>query len=201
MKKYLNATLLGGVVAILPLGLVIIVLRWLINIVQKNLGPIVDWFAKLLEVDSYWLLLAMYVILILAILTSFLFIGIIIRTRIGHFFKIEFEQKYLFKIPGYKIARDTVMQFFGKNRSFFKEVVLVDLFDSGTLMTGFITDDQGEFVTVFVPTGPNPTSGLIYHVRPEKVQRTGAAVDSAMKSIISCGAGSSDLFQEDMKSL
>ena len=201
MKKYLNATLLGGVVAILPLGLVILVFRWLINIVQKFLGPIVEWFAKLLVVDSYWLLLAMYIILIIAILISFFFIGIIIKTRTGRFFKLEFEQKYLFKIPGYKIARDTVMQFFGKNRSFFSEVVLVDLFGSGTLMTGFITDDQGEFVTVFVPTGPNPTSGLIYHVRPEKVQRTGAAVDSAMKSIISCGAGSSELFQEDMKTI
>ena len=201
MKKYLNATLLGGVVAILPLGLVILVFRWLINIVQKFLGPIVEWFAKLLVVDSYWLLLAMYIILIIAILISFFFIGIIIKTRTGRFFKLEFEQKYLFKIPGYKIARDTVMQFFGKNRSFFSEVVLVDLFGSGTLMTGFITDDQGEFVTVFVPTGPNPTSGLIYHVRPDKVQRTGAAVDSAMKSIISCGAGSSELFQEDMKTI
>ena len=200
MKKYLNATLLGGIVAILPLGLVIIVFRWLINLAQKYLGPIVDWFAQLLEVDSFWLLLAMYVILILAILTSFLFIGIIIRTRIGQFFKKEFEQKYLFRIPGYKIARDTVMQFFGKQKSFFSEVVLVDLFGSGTLMTGFITDDQGEFITVFVPTGPNPTSGLIYHVSPDKVQRTGAAVDNAMKSIISCGAGSAEIFSKKIES-
>lgn len=201
MKKYINATLLGGIAAILPLGLVILVFRWLINLVQRYLGPIVEWFARLLEIDSQWLLLAGYVILILAILTAFFFIGIIIRTRIGRFFKKELEQKYLVKIPGYKIARDTVMQFFGKNRSFFSEVVLVDLFGSGTLMTGFITDDHGEFLTVFVPTGPNPTSGLIYHVHKDKVLRTGAAVDNAMKSIISCGAGSADIFQEDLKTV
>lgn len=184
----------------LPLGLLILVARWLINLVQKYLGPIVEWFAKLIHMDSYWLLLASYVVLIIAILAAFLFIGMMIRTRTGRFFKKEFEQKYLMKIPGYKIARDTVKQFFGKNRSFFSEVVLVDLFNSGTLATGFITDDFGEYLTVFVPTGPNPTSGLIYHVKKDKVIRTGASVETAMKSVISCGAGSSQIFQEDLKS-
>lgn len=200
MRKYINATLLGGFAAMLPLGLVILVVRWLINLAQKYLGPIVEWFAKLLDLESYWLVLASYVVLILAILIAFFFIGVIIRTRTGRFFKKELEQKYLMKIPGYKIARETVMQFFGKHRSFFSEVVLVDLFNSGTLMTGFITDDHGEYLTVFVPTGPNPTSGLIYHVSKDKVLRTGASVENAMKSVISCGAGSSQIFREDFKS-
>ena len=87
-------------------------------------------------------------------------------------------------------------QFFGKNRSFFKEVVICDLFNSGTLMTGFITDDQGDIITVFVPTGPNPTSGNIYHLPKDKVLRTNAAVETGMKSIISCGAGSANIFSE-----
>ena len=200
MKKYINATLLGGVAALLPLGLVILVFRWLINIVQKYLGPIVEWFARIVEIDSRWLMFASYLVLILAILIGFFLLGAIIRTRTGRFFKKELEQKYLMRIPGYKLARETVMQFFGKNRSFFSEVVLVDLFNSGTLMTGFITDDHGDYLTVFVPTGPNPTSGLIYHVTKDKVQRTGASVENAMKSIISCGAGSSNVFQDQLNS-
>jgi len=200
MRKYINATLLGGIAALLPLGLVILVARWLINLVQKYLGPIVEWFAKLADMDSNLLMLASYVILILAILIGFFSIGIFIRTRTGQFFKKELEQKYLMKIPGYKIARETVMQFFGKNRSFFSEVVLVDIYNSGTLMTGFVTDDHGNYLTVFVPTGPNPTSGLIYHVSKDKVVHTNASVESAMKSIISCGAGSAHLFQDDLKS-
>ena len=200
MRKYINATLIGGIAAILPLGLVILVIRWLVNLVQKYLGPIVEWFADMVGIDSYWLMLASYVVLIIAILTAFFFTGVIIRTRIGRFFKKELEQKYLMRIPGYKIARETVMQFFGKNRSFFSEVVLVDLFNSGTLMTGFITDDHGEYLTVFVPTGPNPTSGNIYHVKKDKVLRTLANVDSGMKSIISCGAGSAEIFQKSAES-
>ena len=86
------------------------------------------------------------------------------------------------------------MDSFGKNRSFFREVVLVDIFNSGTLMTGFITDDQGEIITVFVPTGPNPTSGNIYHLQKDRVLKTKASVDNGMKSIISCGAGSAEIF-------
>ena len=87
-----------------------------------------------------------------------------------------------------------MQQFFGKNRSFFKEVVLVDIFNTGVLMTGFITDDQGDIISVFVPTGPNPTSGLIYHLPKERVTKTDAAVDAGMKTIISCGAGSGEVF-------
>jgi len=75
-----------------------------------------------------------------------------------------------------------------------REVVLVDIFNSGVLMTGFITDDQGEVITVFVPTGPNPTSGNIYHMPQDRVFKTSATIDNGMKSIISCGAGSKEVF-------
>ncbi len=192
MKRYVRVTLLGGVAAVLPLALVIIVFRWIIGVIEKYLRPIVDLF----NTDSELLLFAIYVILVAAFLVSFFFIGVIIETRIGRFFTKVLEKKYLMKIPGYKIARETVMQFFGKQKSFFSEVVLVDLFNAGTLMTGFITDDQGEIITVFVPTGPNPTSGNIYHVPREKVYRTKAAVDNGMRSIISCGAGSHEIFRD-----
>ena len=192
MRRYVRVTLLGGIAAVLPLALVILVFRWIFNIIEKYLRPIVDLF----NTDSELLLFVIYVILVAAIIVSFFFMGIIIETRIGRFFTTVLEKKYLMKIPVYKIARETVMQFFGKQKSFFSEVVLVDLFNAGTLMTGFITDDQGEIITVFVPTGPNPTSGNIYHVRKDKVYRTKAAVDNGMRTIISCGAGSSEIFKD-----
>ena len=70
----------------------------------------------------------------------------------------------------------------------------MDIFNSGALMTGFITDDQGDILSVFVPTGPNPTSGNIYHLQKDRVTRTSATVDVGMKTIISCGAGSAEVF-------
>jgi uncharacterized membrane protein len=61
-------------------------------------------------------------------------------------------------------------------------------------MTAFITDThQNGRYTVFVPTGPNPTSGLIFHIPQEYVHPVGVSVEAAMRSVIGCGAGSADL--------
>ena len=67
----------------------------------------------------------------------------------------------------------------------------MQLYGSDTLATAFITDehDNGMF-TVFVPTGPNPTSGQIFHLEGKYVHAVSIGVEEAMRSIISCGAGS-----------
>lgn len=192
-RKFLRTTLIGGVVALAPITLIVLLFRWVINLIGRNLTPLVDRMLQDPDPDPFFKF-ALYLITLAAIILFFFIIGIIVRTRMVVFLS-RAEDLYLAKIPGYRLAKETVQQFFGKNRSFFKEVVLVDIFNSGTLMTGFITDDQGDIITVFVPTGPNPTSGNIYHLQKEKVIRTGAAVDAGMKSIISCGAGSEDIFK------
>ena len=191
-RKFLSTTLIGGVVALAPLTLIVLLFRWVINVIGRNLTPLVDKILQDPDPDPLFKF-ALYVITFVAILLFFFLIGIIVRTRMVVFLN-RAEDRYLIKIPGYKMAKETVQQFFGKSKSFFREVVLVDIFNSGTLMTGFITDDQGEIITVFVPTGPNPTSGNIYHMHKNRVMKTTASVDSGMKSIISCGAGSAEIF-------
>ena len=191
IKNFFRTTFIGGLVALLPITLLVLLIRWIIGLVEKYLGPLVG----LVETDSDLYRFGLYLLAVVGIFLVFFFIGLIIKTSWGNFIRNGLERRYLSKVPGYKLIRETVMQFFGKNRSFFKEVVLVDLFNSGTLMTGFITDDQGDIITVFVPTGPNPTSGNIYHVPASKVTKTMAQVDEGMKSIISCGAGSAEVFK------
>jgi len=192
-KNFLRTTFIGGVVALAPLTLIILLFRWVINVIGRNLTPLVDTLLQESDPNPFFKF-ALYVITFSAILLFFFLIGLVVRSRLFVFLN-EAEDRYLLKIPGYKLAKETVQQFFGKNRSFFREVVLVDIFNSGVLMTGFITDDQGEIITVFVPTGPNPTSGNIYHLHKDRVRKTGASVDNGMKSIISCGAGSAELFE------
>lgn len=192
IRKFLRTTLIGGVVALAPLTLIILLFRWVINLIGRTLTPLVETIMQDPDPNPYYKF-ALYVISFTAIVLLFFIIGLVIRTRYSRFLN-RAENRYLLKIPGYKLAKETVQQFFGKNRSFFKEVVLVDIFKTGVLMTGFITEDQGEVISVFVPTGPNPTSGLIYHLPKEQVIKTNAAVDLAMKTIISCGAGSTEVF-------
>lgn len=199
LRKFLRTTLIGGMVALAPLTLIILLFRWVINLIGRNLTPLVEALLQDPDPNPYFKF-ALYVITFSAILLFFFIIGLVVRTRLKVTLNMA-EELYLQKIPGYKLAKETVQQFFGKNRSFFKEVVLVDIFNTGVLMTGFITDDQGEIITVFVPTGPNPTSGNIYHFPKKQVLKTGASVDSGMKSIISCGAGSSEIFQSSEHNL
>jgi len=194
VKLFFRSILLGGIAAILPLALIIMFFRWIINIITRYLEPLVSLLEDYVPIPAEIL----YVLVVVAILILFSFIGLVIRTRFGRFFNEVLEERYLMKIPGYRIARDTVKQFSGKNKSFFSEVVLVDIFGTGTLMTGFITDDHGAFLTVFVPTGPNPTSGNIFHVNKDKVIKTTTSIDNGMKTIISCGAGSSDIFHNQI---
>ena len=193
LRKFLRTTLIGGVVALAPLTLIILLFRWVINVIGRNLTPLVDTLLQDSDPNPFFKF-AIYVITFVAILCFFFIIGLFVKTRLSVFMK-NAEDRYLQKIPGYKLAKETVQQFFGNNRSFFREVVLVDIFNSGALMTGFITDHQGDIITVFVPTGPNPTSGNIYHLHKDRVKKTGASVDNGMKSIISCGAGSAELFE------
>ena len=191
-RKFLRTTLIGGVVALAPLTLIILLFRWMINVIGRILTPLVERILQDPDPNPY-VKLALYVLSVIAILLLFFIIGLMIRTRLSRFLN-KAEDRYFLKIPGYKLAKETVQQFFGKNRSFFKEVVLVDIFNTGALMTGFITDDQGDIISVFVPTGPNPTSGNIYHLEKGRVTRTTAPVDVGMKTIISCGAGSAEVF-------
>ncbi len=192
VKKFIQTTILGGVAAILPMALIIIVIQWLFKLVYRNLEPITRYFP--LNTDIQKILVT--ALIAIAIIFLFFLAGLLVRSRIGRFFKHALEKKYLMKIPGYKVARETVRQFFGKNQSFFSEVVLVDIFNSGSLMTGFVTDKHDSYYTVFVPTGPNPTSGNIYHVSKEKVIHTSTNTEDGMKTIISCGAGSKEIFAD-----
>ena len=192
IQNFLRTTLIGGVVALAPLTLIILLFRWVINMIGRNLTPVVDKLLQDPDPNPYFKF-TLYVLTFTAILLFFFVIGLTVRTRLWVFMN-KAEDRYLLKVPGYKLVKETVQQFFGKNQSFFKEVVLVDIFNSGALMTGFITDDQGEIITVFVPTGPNPTSGNIYHLQRDRVLKTKASVDNGMKTIISCGAGSAEVF-------
>jgi len=75
--------------------------------------------------------------------------------------------------------------------------VLVDVYGNGTRMTGFITDEHasGNY-TVFVPTGPNPTNGFIFHVQADQIERLDQTkTDDALRSIIAVGVGSNAIMK------
>ncbi len=193
LKSFLKTSLLGGVVVILPVAILVSVTLWVFNLVTGLIEPLTRLLIKDSQLNEY----AAEVIVIILILASCFFVGVLVRTRLGDFFYRLIETRILKLMPGYSMVKETVLQVFGsKQDSPFSSVALVRVFGNDTLMTAFITDkhDNGSF-TVFVPTGPNPTSGLIYHLEGSNVHPVDMPVQDAMRSIISCGAGSAKLMR------
>ena len=141
------------------------------------------------------------ILVIAVILTLCFVIGVFVRTRLGKWIFQTLENKILKIAPGYSLIKETVMQFLGGKRSPFSSVALVQIFANETLASAFVTDthEDGSY-TVFVPTGPNPTSGNIYHLAARFVHPVDVPVEDAMRSIISCGAGSTKLIKALSKS-
>ena len=67
MRKYVNTTILGGLAAVLPMVLLIILISWIINAIGRMLGPLVELF----NTDSKFLIFIIYVIAVFAILSIF----------------------------------------------------------------------------------------------------------------------------------
>ena len=140
----------------------------------------------------------MATIIVLGIIVGGCFLlGLLIKTKLGKMLHKAIEKAILHRFPGYSLLRETVEQLLGGKKSPFSTVALVQIYGNETLMTAFVTDEhENGMFTVFVPTGPNPTSGNIYHLEAKCVHVVDVSVESTMRSIISCGAGSTKLIEE-----
>ena len=193
LKHFLRTSLLGGVVVILPVAILVSVTLWIFDLVTGIIQPL----TRLLISDSQINEIAAEILVIVLILMVCFFVGVLVRTRLGGFLYRFIETRILKLAPGYSMIKETVLQIFGsKKDSPFSSVAMVQVFENDTRMTAFITVTHADgSYTVFVPTGPNPTSGLIYHLQGKYVQPVKIPVQDAMRSIISCGAGTAKLLQ------
>jgi uncharacterized membrane protein len=195
-KIFFKTTILGGVIVILPTIILVFAFKWLFGMVGNGIKPLTDLVVNTMTLpDRYDQPIATAIVLAVIVLGCFL-VGLFVRTRLGQWIYHGFEGSVLSKAPGYTMVKETVNQFLGKNKSPFSSVALVRIFENDTKVTAFITDrhDDGT-VTVFVPTGPNPTSGFIYHLNEQFVHPVDVTVEDAMRSVISCGAGSEKLIK------
>ena len=190
IKSFLKTTMLGGVLVVLPLVILILVFRWLYEFIADKIKPLTY---VLLETAKLQEFVASLLALIL-ILLSFFVVGLLVKTRLGQFSIEKLEIKFLMKLPLYKFIKETILQLVGTEKNLFKSVALVNLFGNETRVTAFITDehDDGSY-TVFVPSGPAPTAGFIYHLKGDSVRIVNYPIDKAMRTIFSVGAGSREL--------
>jgi len=190
-KEFFIRTLLNGLLLVLPT----IILLFLLSLIFKFVFNLVAPISSLLDKNAESHALIINILASLILIALIFIIGLIMRhTRSKRSFR-KFENKYLLQIPLYSTLLETIAQFAGLKKMPFSQVVLVDAYNTGVLLTGFVTETVSEGIyTVFVPTAPNPMNGNIYHVPVSQLRFLDIEPEKAMRSIVGMGTGSSALF-------
>ena len=190
IKSFFKTSLLGGLIVILPVALLLFLVTWVFDLATGLIAPLTDVVLSRTQMGR---ILADLIVIGVVISTCFV-VGVFVRTRLGALIYRAIEKRLLGRVPGYSLIKETVLQFLGGKQTPFSSVALARIFGNETMVSSFITDRHadGSF-TIFVPTGPNPTSGNIYHLKKEFVHPVDVSVEDTMRSIISCGAGSAKL--------
>lgn len=194
LKHPVTRIFLNGVLISLPLIIFLLLIYWLFKVILGVLTPITFVLSPDMEEISWYVHLISFLIL----LGFFFVMGKIAQQRMGKSLMQTVEKKYLCQIPLYNMIRDTVQQFSGVKKMPFTQVVLIDPYNTGVFLTGFVTEEiKKDFFTIFVPTAPNPLNGNIYHVPKARLIFVPVGTDAAMRTIVGMGTGSSYLFSEE----
>jgi uncharacterized membrane protein len=197
IKAVTKTSLVGGLVVILPIAILVFVFRWVFRLITDAIQPLTNEAVAVYGVPE---IIGDMIVVAIILVCCFL-IGVVVKTSVGLYLHKTFDGWLQQLAPGYRMIKEVVVQIFGdKENSPFSngKVARVKIFglDCPTEVTALVTDqaDNGIY-TIFMPTGPNPTSGNIYHVHASQVTLCpDVKIDSAMRTVIACGAGSATIF-------
>ena len=175
----------------LPITLFILLIKLVLDFVRTIVQPVAH-VINFTSISNEFVIDLIAVILILAFCFA---VGVFVQTRFGKGFFTYVDRILFDRLPFYGTIKTTVQQFTGAKKMPFSDVIMADVFGNDTRMIGFVTDEhENGNLTLFVPTGPNPTNGFIFHVARHQVEFLDMKPDEAMRMIISVGAGASSLF-------
>lgn len=195
IRKKLKRSFLAGLLVLVPLGMTIVVVRWIIGLMDGLLMRFLP--------ERFWpeAVFGFPVpgLGVVATLLLILLVGILATNYFGRSV-LGFSERVMGQIPLvkgiyglFKQVADTVLN---SERQGFRKVVLIEYPRKGIWSVGFVTGvSQGEvqtltdrrMINVFVPTTPNPTSGYYILVPEEDARVMNMTTEEAFKLIISGG--------------
>ncbi len=189
MKSFINHAriyILRGLLAIIPVLLSLLAIRFIYIIIDKR---IVEYVDQRIGFKIYGL----GIIIVLIILY---FIGLIASNVIGKQF-FNFIENITSRIPiiktTYQVGKQVSQSLSMPEKQIFKRVVFVDLPKNGILTAAFVTGsivnkkNNETLLKVFIPTVPNPTTGFLFFIKESQTISTDWTVEETMKTIISGG--------------
>jgi uncharacterized membrane protein len=203
--RFLRRTLLTGLGILLPLFITYVLLAFLFNLFTSVSAPLAKAVASVAGLDRYaWITPLESVVNLLLSITVIFVLGLIGTNILGRQVLAAFDS-LLLRLPLvksiYGAAKQMVDTFRGPDRSF-QRVVLLQYPSQDLWSLGFVVAERQDtlhlassdtMLAVFIPTTPNPTSGFLVLVSPEKVLSIDYSVEEAFKFIISLGIVGKDL--------
>jgi uncharacterized membrane protein len=198
VKKYLVA----GLLVWLPLAVTIAVLGWLLSAFDGVFSALLSATAALLPASaaSFIELLRQIPGLGVLVLGAVLLLTGVAVTNIFGQWAVDRWDRLMGRIPIVKSIYNSVKQvsdtLFSSSGNAFREAVLVQYPRQGSWTIAFVTGKPGgevaahlsdDFVSVYVPTTPNPTSGFFLMMPRSDVRVLKMSVDEALKYVISMG--------------
>jgi uncharacterized membrane protein len=194
MRKKLKNIFLTGFAVVIPIGVTVYILFFIISIMDSVLAVMPERLHPDRLLGFHIPGLGVIVTLILIFL-----VGLIARSWFGHRIVGAWE-KLLSRIPFvrsiYQATKQLVNTLFRGEARHFRKVVLLEFPRKGIYTVAFVTGEaRGEpgnrtgktYINVFVPTAPNPTSGYYLMVPEDDVIPTDMTVEEAFKLVISGG--------------
>ncbi len=195
MMAAVRKWLLAGLLVIVPLGITVWVLEWIISTLDQTLLILPNawrpdvWIG--IHIPGFGVLLAFAILLL---------VGAIASNFLGRKL-VEWGNVLLNRIPvvrsiysGVKQVSDTL---FSENGNAFRKALLVQWPREGMWTIGFLTGvpggdvathlTDGEYLSVYIPTTPNPTGGYFIMLKKSDCIELKMSVDEALKYIVSMG--------------
>ena len=204
MMSRLRQYFITGLLVWLPMGITVWVLVWLVGILNsiflgvlaavETVAPIIAPLAdRLRDIPGLGVILVAIVIL---------GTGLFVTYMAGQWLLGQWD-KLMTRIPVVRSIYSSVKQvsdtlFSGSGQAFSK-ALLIEYPRRGAWTIAFLTGQPagqlaqhlqgtaGEFISVYVPTTPNPTSGFFLIVPRADVVELAMSVDEALKYVISMG--------------
>ena len=200
--KSIRRYLIAGLLVWIPLGATLLLINFAVKQMDKSIKLIPsayqpgnllqEWFqtAEPVHIPGFGVILIVIVVFVT---------GILVANFVGRAFVGGWES-LLDRIPIvraiYSAAKNFAEIVFSDSSQSFKKVLLIEYPRKGLYSLAFQTaNDLGEIeeragedvVCCFVPTTPNPTSGLIIIVPKKDITELDMEIDEALKMIISLG--------------
>lgn len=198
MKKYI----VTGLLVWLPLAITIWVLLWVLGIINGVFASMLTALqavapASLHEsIDGLRHIPGLGLVILVG---GMLLTGVFVANIFGQWWLRQWD-RLLSNIPIVKSIYSSVKQvsdtLFSSNGNAFREAVLVQYPHQGSWTIAFVTGKpsgevasqlDGEHISLYVPTTPNPTSGFFLLMPRSAVRPLRMSVDEALKYIISMG--------------